>query len=94
MLHADYTGDPTTNTLAWRLLESRSELAWLAALGAIGDLGKGALRRDDVPRVSPARALQRSAVLISAAGRLRGGPFAEAFEMLVGSADADMLGKA
>jgi hypothetical protein len=89
VLHADDTGDPTTSTLAWRLLESRTELAWLAALGAIGDLGMGALSRSDVPRVSPVRALQRLAVLISAAGRLRGGPVAEAFKILIGSGDAE-----
>jgi single-stranded-DNA-specific exonuclease len=87
VLHAKDTGDGSTSMLAWRLLGSPKELAWLAALGAVGDLGKEALGRDGVPSVSPRAALQRLVVLASAAGRLRGGPVSAAFEVLSGSAD-------
>jgi single-stranded-DNA-specific exonuclease len=88
VLHADDTGDACTSMLAWRLLNAPPDLAWLAALGAIGDLGKAALGRDDVPRVAPQAPLARLAVMVSAAGRLRGGPVAEAFDLLAGSPDA------
>ena len=86
VLHAEGTGDPSTSMLAWRLLGFRPALAWLAALGAVGDLGKGAHGRDGVPRVSSPTALGRVAVLASAAGRLRQGPVPEAFGMLAESA--------
>ncbi len=85
VVHGDDTDDPTTSLVAWRLLDRPAELAWLAALGAAGDLGAGALGRAGVPAATPVTALRRLAVLTSAAGRLRDGPVAEAFAVLSGS---------
>lgn len=72
----------TTSSLAWRLANCPKELAWLAALGAVGDLGAGALGRDGVPNAGSASSLRRLATLVSAPGRLRDGPISDALAVL------------
>jgi single-stranded-DNA-specific exonuclease len=82
VLHADDTGDESTSLLAWRLLGSPSERAWLAAVGAVGDLGEAALRLPQLSAAHPRAAIRRLATLASAPGRLRDGPVKCAFDVL------------
>lgn len=89
VLHADSTGDKTTSALAWRLVGEPPGRAWLAALGVIGDLGTGALGSAGLPRVPGKQGLRRLTTLVSAAGRLRGGPLPEAYDVLAGSGGPD-----
>ena len=80
-------GSTSTSLLAWKLLGRPHEGAWLAALGAVGDLGAGALKRRDVPRVGSASALKKLSSLVTAPGRVHEGPVAAAFDLLMESAD-------
>ena len=80
-------GETSTSLLAWKLLGRPPDGAWLAALGAVGDLGAGALKRRDVPAVGSHTSITKLASLITAAGRVHDGPIATAFEVLAGSAD-------
>ena len=84
---ADGGGSTSTSLLAWKLLGRPQERAWLAALGAVGDLGAGALKRRDVPAVASAGALRKLSPLVTAPGRVHGGPVAAAFDLLLESAD-------
>lgn len=83
VLHADATGDPSTSVLAWRLLGCPEPAAWLAALGAVGDLGERALQAPGVPRAGSLSALRRLAALVTAPSRVRDGPVADALAVLL-----------
>jgi hypothetical protein len=102
LLYVDHHADPepveavvvhasgrsvTTSLLAWQLADTREELAWLAALGAVGDLGAGALGRGGIPSAGSVWTLRRLAALVSAPGRLRDGPLDHAFAVLADSSD-------
>jgi single-stranded-DNA-specific exonuclease len=80
-------GSTSTSLLAWKLLGRPAGGAWLAALGAVGDLGAGALKRRDVPAVGSHTSVAKLASLITAAGRIHDGPIATAFHVLADSAD-------
>jgi single-stranded-DNA-specific exonuclease len=80
-------GSTSTSLLAWKLLGRPADGAWLAALGAVGDLGASALKRRDVPAVGSATALKKLAPLVTAPGRLHEGPVADAFELLMEATD-------
>lgn len=82
VLHADATGDGSTSALAWRLIGEPADDAWLAALGYVGDLGASRLRESGLPQIAGRSKLGQLASLVSAPGRLRGGPVGEAFELL------------
>ena len=77
----------STSLVAWRLLGRPRDRAWLAALGAVGDLGADAIKRRDVPPVGSAGAIRRLAALVTAPGRLRDGPVATAERILRDAAD-------
>lgn len=79
--------DTSTSLLAWKLLGRPADGAWLASLGAVGDLGAAALKRRDVPPVGSAAAVKRLSSLVTAPGRVQDGPIAEAFELLLESGD-------
>jgi single-stranded-DNA-specific exonuclease len=92
-------GETSTSLVAWDLLGRPPEGAWLAALGAAGDLGEGALRRGGAAAVarsadsaiSPGR-MKRLAALVTAPSRLRGASVSAAFDLLArSSGDADAL---
>ena len=72
----------TTSVLAWELLGRPTDGAWLAALGATGDLASSALLRPELAGAGTKSGLQRLASLVTAPGRLRGGPVAEAHRVL------------
>jgi single-stranded-DNA-specific exonuclease len=78
----------TTSVLAWDLLDRPADGAWLAALGANGDLATPALARPELAGAGTKSDLQRLASLVTAPGRLRGGPVADAYRLLVESTDA------
>ena len=82
VLHADETEDRSTSLLAWRLLGTPPQYAWLAAVGAVGDLGEGALRLPELSAARPRGAIRRLATLASAPGRLREGAVEDAFALL------------
>jgi single-stranded-DNA-specific exonuclease len=72
--------EPSTSTLVRRLVSEQP--AWLAALGAFGDLGAAGL---DLPEASGARrgAIRRLAPLVNAPRRAPDGPVRVALELLV-----------
>jgi single-stranded-DNA-specific exonuclease len=82
-------GQTSTSLVAWELLGTPPEGAWLAALGAVGDLGREALASPGVPRIASASKLAKLASLVTAPGRVREGPVAEAFQLLADAEDAD-----
>ncbi|MDQ2675352.1 MAG: hypothetical protein M3Y34_00955 [Actinomycetota bacterium] len=82
VLHADATGHGSTSELAWHLVGAPDDGAWLAALGFVGDLGAGRLKDSSLPAVAGRSKLPALASLISAPGRLRGGPVPAAFDLL------------
>jgi single-stranded-DNA-specific exonuclease len=75
----------STSLLAWKLLGRPADGAWLAALGAVGDLGAEALKRRDVPAVGSATALRKLAALVTAPGRVHDGPVGDAMTVLLES---------
>ena len=77
----------STSLLAWKLAGRPADGAWLAALGAFGDLGPEALRRRDVPSVGSSTALKKLSALVTAAGRVKDGPVAGAYDLLAASED-------
>jgi hypothetical protein len=78
----------STSMVTWKLLRRPADGAWLAALGAVGDLGEDALRRRDVPRVDGSgEAMAELASLVTAPGQLHDGPVDQAFELLKESED-------
>ena len=77
----------TTSVLAWELLGRPTDGAWLAALGATGDLASSAVRRPELAGAGTKSGLQRLASLVTAPGRLRGGPVADARRVLNESTD-------
>jgi single-stranded-DNA-specific exonuclease len=79
--------ESSTSLVAWKLLGQPATGAWLAALGAVGDLGVEALKRREVPPVGSARALGKLAALVTAPGRLRDGPVSIAAEILASAGD-------
>ena len=81
------TASTSTSLLAWKLIGRPADGAWLAALGAVGDLGADALKRRDVPGVGSATALKKLSSLVTAPGRVHEGPVADAFAVLAESAD-------
>ncbi len=76
----------TTSVLAWELLGRPADGAWLAALGATGDLASRALLRPELAGAGTKSGLHRLSALVTAPGRLRGGPVAEAYRVLDDSA--------
>ena len=82
-------GETSSSLLAWELLGRPDDGAWLAALGAVGDLGRDAIKEGRAPRAAPAGALGRLATLVTAPGRLRDGPLRTAFELLRDSRNAE-----
>lgn len=74
--------DSSTSLLAWELLGRPADSAWLAALGAVGDLGRRAVTDGIAPRVASASKVARLASLVNAPGRLHEGPVDEAFALL------------
>jgi single-stranded-DNA-specific exonuclease len=89
VVHADQTGDRSTSLLAWRLLDGPEELVWLAAVGAVGDVGESALRQAELATAGSPSVLRRLAALTSAPGRLRDGPVEIAFHVLAAAATAE-----
>ena len=81
-------GETSTSMVAWELLGRPPEGAWLAALGAVGDLGPGALKLPGVPRAGSATALRRLASLVTAPSRIRDGSVEDAFRLLAESGSA------
>jgi single-stranded-DNA-specific exonuclease len=79
--------ETSTSLVAWKLLGRPATGAWLAALGAVGDLGLESLKRREVPSVGSARALRKLAALATAPGRLRDGPVSVAANILAGARD-------
>jgi single-stranded-DNA-specific exonuclease len=73
--------ETSTSVLAWELLGRPPEGAWLALLGAVGDLGDAAFRRG-LSAPKSRSDVKRLATLVTAAGRVRNGPVSEAFDLL------------
>jgi len=86
---AEGGGETSTSLLAWELLGQPEDGAWLAAVGAVGDLGRDALKDGRAPRAAPVGALGRLATLATAPGRLRDGPTDTAFALLRESRNAE-----
>ena len=82
VLHAQITGHSSTSELAWHLVGRPDDGAWLAALGYVGDLGASQLKDSSIPAVAGRSKLATLASLVSAPGRLRGGPVPAAFDLL------------
>jgi single-stranded-DNA-specific exonuclease len=89
VLHAGETGDRSTSLLAWRLLGPPPELAWLAPVGAVGDLGERALGALELGAAGPRTGIRRLATLASARGRLRDGAIDVASDLLAQAATAE-----
>jgi single-stranded DNA-specific DHH superfamily exonuclease len=82
VVHDEAGGRTSTSLLAWELLGRPDDGAWLATLGAVGDLGDAVLDREDVPRSGSRNAEKRLAGLVTASGRVKDGPVEEAFALL------------
>jgi hypothetical protein len=80
------TAETSTSVLAWELLGCPPQDGWLALLGAAGDLGDAAFDLG-LPAPRSRTATKRLATLVTAAGRVRSGPVAEAFALLAGAGD-------
>jgi single-stranded-DNA-specific exonuclease len=89
VLHAGETGDRSTSLLAWRLLGRPPELAWLAAVGEVGDLGERALGALELGAAGLRNGIRRLATLASARGRLRDGAIDVASDLLALAATAE-----
>ena len=77
-------GETSTSILTWELLGRPPEGAWLGLLGAVGDLGDAAFGLG-LPAPRSRSDVKRLATLVTAAGRVRGGPVPEAFDLLAGA---------
>lgn len=77
----------SSSMLAWELLGRPPADAWLALLGAVGDLGDAAFG-SGLPAPKSRSAVRRLATLVTAAGRIKGGPVSAAFEVLASASDA------
>lgn len=79
--------EPETSTAALVRRVLPDQPAWLAALGAFGDLGADAFALPECAG-APRTAIRKLAPLINAPRRLRGGPVRVALELLVEHTDA------
>jgi single-stranded-DNA-specific exonuclease len=79
------SAETSTSVLAWELVGCPQQDGWLALLGAVGDLGDAAFGLG-LPAPASRSAFERLATLVTAAGRVRGGPVAAAFELLASAA--------
>jgi single-stranded-DNA-specific exonuclease len=80
------SAETSTSVLAWELVGCPQQDGWLALLGAVGDLGDAAFGLG-LPAPASRSAFKRLATFVTAAGRVRGGPVAAAFELLAGASD-------
>ena len=76
--------ETSTSMLAWDLVGRPADGAWLALLGAVGDLGDTAFALG-LPAAGPKAGVRKLATLVTAAGRVRGGPVPEAYDVLAGA---------